>query len=154
MNADVVAINVVGRMLFYRGIETEPEALMQLVEKLLSGPSMTQEEELQASALAMLAENVGVAEKFGNALNDWHDLTLLNKCVEARTKIGFRRKSAGNTQGKSNFLLPANGARDRGQANIVDFRIGAPGVASGDGNSELPRQVVELRVSREQLRCF
>jgi hypothetical protein len=91
MNADVVAIHIVGRMLFGGGIETEPEALMQLVEKLLSCPSVTQEEELQASALAMLAENFGIAEKFGNALNNWHDLTLLNKCVEARTKIRFRR---------------------------------------------------------------
>ena len=154
VNADVVAINVVGRMLFHCGIETEPEPLMQLVEKLLSRPSVTQEEELQASALAMLAQNFGVTEQFGDPLDHRHNLTLLNKCIEARTKIRLRRKTSSNTQGKSNFFLPANRARDRGQANVINFRIGAPGVASGDGNLELSRQVVKFRVSREQLRCF
>ena len=111
---------------------------------------MAQEEKLQASALAMFAENLGIAEEFGNALDDRHDLIPADERVEARTEIRFCGESSGNAQGESNFRLAPMRARDRGQADVVDLRIRAPGVASGDGDLELARQVVELGISREQ----
>ena len=58
MNADVVAINIVGRMLFDGGIELESDALLQFAEKTIGGPAMAQEEKFQARALAVLAQEL------------------------------------------------------------------------------------------------
>ena len=68
MNSDVVAINIVGRMLFHRRIELESDALLQFAEKTVGGPAVAQEEKFQAGTLAMLPQHVGIAEQFGNAL--------------------------------------------------------------------------------------
>ena len=69
VNADVIAIDVVGRMLFHRWVELESDAILQFVEKTLGRPSVAQEEKLQAGALAMFAQHVGIAEQFGNSLD-------------------------------------------------------------------------------------
>ena len=126
MNADVIAVNIVGRMLFDRGIELESDALLQFAEKTLGGPSMTQEEKFQAGALAMFAQNIGIAEQFGNALDHRQDLIPAHKCIQPRAEIRIGRKSAGDSQRESNFRLSAERAGDRGQANVIDLRIGAP----------------------------
>ncbi len=62
MDSDVVAINVVRRMLFGRGIKSEPDAILKLAQKTLRSPSVTKEKELQTRTLAMLAQNFRVAE--------------------------------------------------------------------------------------------
>ncbi len=126
MNADVVAINIVRRMLFDRGIELESDALLQFVEKALRRPSVTQEKKLQTRPLAMFAQNVGVAEQFGNALDDGQNLIPANKRIQSRAKIRLGRESARDSQRETDFRLAANSASDRGQANVVDFRIRAP----------------------------
>src|ERR1022692_5271008 len=44
MNANVVAVDVVGWMFLDRGIELESEALMQFAQKTVGSPSVPQEE--------------------------------------------------------------------------------------------------------------
>ncbi len=41
VDSDMVAVNVVGWILFDRGIELESDALLQFVEKAIRGPSLT-----------------------------------------------------------------------------------------------------------------
>ncbi len=69
MNADVVAVDVVGRMLFDRRIKLESDALLQFAKKTVGSPSMPQEKEFQAGALAMFAQHLGIAEQFGDAFD-------------------------------------------------------------------------------------
>ena len=77
-------------------------------KKTLGGPSVTQEEKFQARALAMLAQNLGVAEQFGDALDHRHDLIPADERVQPRAKIRFSGKPSRDSQRESNFRLPAN----------------------------------------------
>src|SRR5208282_4946906 len=109
-----------------------------------------QEEKLQAGALSVFAQHVGDTEQFGNALDHGQNLIPANKSIQAGAEIRFSGKSAGNAQREANFRLAASRASDRRQTDVVDFGIGAPGVASGDRDLELARQVVELGVSSQE----
>src|SRR5262249_10827884 len=62
-----------------------------------------------------------------------------------------RGKAAANAQRKSDLLPTVACARCCREADVVDFRIGAPVAAAGDGHFELTRQVVELGVATECL---
>ena len=107
MNADVVAVHIVGRMLFDGGIESEIQsARCSSSEKTLGSPSMPQEKKLQPCALAMLAQNLGVTEQFGNSLDHRQNLIPPDKRVQPRSEIGFGREPAGNAQGKPISGLP------------------------------------------------
>ena len=102
----------------------------------------------------MLAQNVGVAEQFGNAFDHGQNLVPANERVQARSEIRLGREAAGDAQRESDFRLSADGASDRGQADVIDFRIRAPHAASGDRDFEFARQVVKLGVAGEQPRRF
>ena len=141
-------------MLLDRGIELKSDALLQFVQKAVGGPSVPQEQELQAGALAVFAQHVRVAEQFGDAPDHRQHLVPAHERVEARAQIRLGREPAGNAQGEADLRLSANHASDRGQADIVDLRIRAPHAASGDRDFELARQVVELGIPRQQLRRF
>ena len=107
VNSDVIAINVVRRMFFGSGIECEPDSLVQFGQKAFGRPSVAQEEELQTGAFAMLAQDLGIAEELGNALDHRHDLIPADERVQARAEIGFGGKPTGNSQRESNFRLAA-----------------------------------------------
>src|ERR1051326_2764957 len=149
MNADMVAVDVVGRMLFDGGIEAESNPLLKFVQKSIGRPSMAQEKKFQAGAFAMLAQDIGVAKQFRNALDHWQHLVPTNKGVEASPQIRFGREASRNSQGKSNLGLSCYSSGDRGQANVVNLRIGAPRVASGNRDLEFARQVIEIGIARE-----
>src|SRR5579872_1050624 len=154
MNADVVAVDVLGRMLFGSGVEAKSNPLLQFVQKPMGRPSVAQEEKFQAGAFAMLAQDIGVAEQFRNALDHREHLVPLNKGVEARAEIRFGRQTSRNSQRKSNLGLSSYSASNRGQANVVNFRVGAPRVASGNRYLEFARQVIEIGIARKQLRSL
>src|SRR5579872_969656 len=154
MNPNVIAIDIVGGMLFDCRIELESDAILQLGLKALGGPSMTQEEKLQTGTLAMFAQNVGIAEQFGNPFDDWNNLIPSDKRIQSRAKIWLGRETAGNAQRESNLGFAVHNARDGGEADVVDLGIRAPDTASGDGDFELARQVVELGIARQQPRGF
>src|ERR1035441_1201205 len=59
-------------------------------------------------------------------------------------------EAAADAQGVA-YLAVAYG---RGEANVVNLGIGAPGRAPGGGDFELTRQVVELGIGREQVGNF
>ena len=103
VNSDVIAIDVIRRMLFDSRIELESDALLQFAEKTFGGPSMPQEEKFQPRSFAMFAQHVGIAEQLSNAFDHRQNLIPANKCVQARPKIGFGRKPAGDSQGKSDL---------------------------------------------------
>jgi len=56
MNADVVAVDVIGRLLLDGRIELKSDALLQFSEKALGSPPMPQEKKFQPGAFAMFAQ--------------------------------------------------------------------------------------------------
>src|SRR5579872_280248 len=154
MDSNVIAIDIVGRMLFDCRIELEADAILQFGLKALSGPSVTEEEKLEAGTLAMFAQNIGVAEEFGNSFDDRNNLIPSDKRIQSRAKIRLGRETAGNSQRESDLGLAAHNASNGGEADVVDLGIGAPDAASGDGDFELARQVVELGIACQQPRSF
>jgi hypothetical protein len=89
VNANVVAINVVGRMLFDRGIELESDAVLQFAEKAVGGPAVAQEEKFQAGALAMFAQNIGIAKQFRNPFDHRQNLIpAYERIQDARPRYG------------------------------------------------------------------
>ena len=91
MDADVVTIDIVRRMLLDRRIELESNALLQFAKKTIGGPTVAQEEKLQAGALAMfsLRKTSRIAEKFGNPFNDGQNLVPAYECIQPCAEIRF-----------------------------------------------------------------
>ena len=80
-----------------------PMRSLQFGEKAFGGPAVAQEEKFQASAFAMLAQDLGIAEELGNALDDRHNLIPADESVQPSAEIRFGRKSAGHAQREANF---------------------------------------------------
>jgi hypothetical protein len=90
MDADVITVNVFGRMLFHGGVELESDAVLQFAEKTLGGPSMTKEEKLQAGTLAMFAQYLRIAEQFSYAFDHRQDLIPADEGIQSRAQIRIR----------------------------------------------------------------
>ena len=149
MDSDVIAVNVCRRLFGFGGIELKSDAALQFFLEVLRRPAMPQEEKLQPRPLAMFAQLVGIAKQFGDSLDHRQNLIPAHKGIQRCAEVGIGRKSAAHAQSEANLRLSMNHALDRGQADIVDLRIGAPDAASRDGNLELARQVVELGIPRQ-----
>src|SRR5579871_4043696 len=102
----------------------------------------------------MFAEYVGITEDLCYSLDDGHNLIPPNESIQASAEIRLSRKSSGNTKRKSDFGRAVHFSSDCCQANVVDLRIRAPGVASCDRDLELARQIVEIGVPSKELRDF
>ncbi len=98
MNAHVIAIKIVGRLLVGSRLESEAEPLLEFLLENLRGPSIAQEKKLQARTFPVLAEHVTVAEEFGDSPQHGNYLILLYERVETRGQVGIRGQAAGHTQ--------------------------------------------------------
>src|SRR5581483_7282672 len=65
--------------------------------------------------------------------------------------IGFGGESARNSKRKSNFWFPVCDSRNRGKTNVINLGIRAPGIASGDRDLELAREVIKICIACEQI---
>ena len=87
MNADMVAIEVIRRLLRDCGIEAEADAALELVLEILGSPALLEEEKFQACALAILTKLFAVAEKFGDAFNNRDYLVPADESIEAQSQV-------------------------------------------------------------------
>jgi hypothetical protein len=51
----MIAVNIVGNLLFNRWIELEPKAVLELTQKAIGSPSVTQEKEFETRTLAVFS---------------------------------------------------------------------------------------------------
>ncbi len=149
VNADVVAINIRGRIFVFGGIELETDALFQFGEETIGSVSVLKEEILQSSLFAVLAKLVAGTKNLGYAACYWQHLFGPDKRIQSNGKMWLGGKTAADANGESGFCSAETLAREGGEADVVDLRIRAPDVAAGDGHFELAGQVVELGVARE-----
>ncbi len=114
MDSYVVAINVCRRLFLDRGVQAKFDAPLQFLLKVSWCPAMPQEQELQACALTVLAQLVGLAEDFGDALDHRQDLVPAHEGVQPRGQVRLGRKSAAYPQREAGFGDPVGAAIDGG----------------------------------------
>ena len=129
------------------------DAPLQFFLKAVRSPAMFEEQKLEPGALPVLAQHFALAENLGDALEDRDHLVTLHEGVEPDGQMRIGRQAAAHPQGETNFGISARAA-NRGQADIIDFGIGAPHAASGDADFELARQIVEIGVAHEEVVGF
>ena len=94
VNADVVAIDIVGHLLVDRGIELESDDRFKFREERIRGPAFLEEEIFQAGAVATFAESLLLAEDFGNAVHDGDRLIGTDKGVQLDGEMRLIREAA------------------------------------------------------------
>ena len=85
-----------------------------------------------ARPVAAFAQSLLIAKEFGDLAYDGDGLVLLHERIQAHGQVRIGGKTAAYAQRKSHLALAACRAHSRGQANVIDFRIGAPYRAAGD----------------------
>src|ERR1700693_2760969 len=147
MHADVVAMNVGGDVFPFAGIERKADALLQFREESVGGPAMFEEEKFEAGFFPALPQNFAGAEYFGDAANDWDNLVGLDESIERDGQVRIGGKTAADAQREAYFGLSGATSSGGGEADVINFRIGAPVAASGDGNFEFAREIVNLGIA-------
>jgi hypothetical protein len=94
VDSNVVAVNVRRRVFGLCGIETESDSLLQFSLKVVSGPSMPQEEELEPCPLTVLPQLARLAKEFRDASDYWLDLVPAHERIQTGRKVGFGRETA------------------------------------------------------------
>ena len=117
----------------------------------VGGPAVLKEKILQSGAIARLAEAFTFLEDVGDGANDRNDLVPLDECVELNGEMRLGGKTSSDAERKADFLAAVASAACGGEANVVDFGIGAPVRAAGDGDFEFAGEIVELRIATEFL---
>ncbi len=106
---------------------------------------MGEEEELEPRLLTVLTQHVAISEDLRDSLDDGEDLVPVDEGVQPHGQVRVGRESAADAHREAD--LARLRVPDRGHADVVDLRVGAPGAAAGDGDLVLAGQVVELRVA-------
>ena len=153
-HADVVAMNVRGRSDWFSGIEWKVEAGLQGGQERVGGPVVLEEEIFHARFFARVAKNFGIAEEGGNGADHGNNLVPLDEGVERNGEMRLRGEAAGYTEGKTGFEISgewrsaiAKASADSDERDVVDFGVGAPVGAGGDGNFEFAGEIVEVGIA-------
>src|SRR5712692_10009741 len=147
VNAHMVAIDVRGDLFRLARIEGITQAALEFGKKRAGGPAMLEEQEFQASFFAAVAKNFTVAEDFRDTADDRNDLIPLNEGIKRDAEMRVRREPPADAKCETCFEMVGALAQCGGQADIVDFRVGAPVPAARDGNLEFAWKIIELCVS-------
>src|ERR1700709_1533656 len=103
MNANVIAIDVIGCVLIRGWIQIESDPIFEFVLKTLCRPTMLQEKKFKTGAFAVLAQVVAIFENLRDAFEHRQRLMLLHKRVQAQSKVRIRRQTAADSQRKTCF---------------------------------------------------
>ncbi len=146
MNSHVIAENVLRNRFFNRRIELIAKPRIELFQEGLRRPALTEKQILHARPVPMFPQALLIAEEFGDFQRDAGNLVLPDEGVQTHCQEWFLGETAADPHGKSHLIPIAALAHRRRKTYVVDFRVGAPDRAADNGNLELPRQVVKLRV--------
>ena len=148
MHADVIAMDVRWDFFPFAGIERKADVLLQFGQECVGGPAMFKEQKFEAGLFPALPQNFIGAKNFRHAANYLDDLFGLNESVQSHRQVRIGGKTASDAQRKTYFGLSCAPSSSGGKANVVDFWIGAPVAATGNGNFKFAGQIVKLRNCR------
>ena len=149
MHADVVTVDVRWDFFPFAGIERKADALLQFRQERVGSPAMFKEEKFETSLFPALTQNFAGAENFRHAANYLDDLVGLDESVECHREVRIGGKTASDAQGKTYLGFSVTASSGGGEADVVDFGIGAPVAATGDGDFEFAGQIVKLGIATE-----
>ena len=75
----------------------------------------------------------------------------LDEGVELDSEMRLGRQAAGDAEGESDFFSTVAGAARSRKSDVIDFGVGAPIGAAGDGDFEFAREIVELGIAAQLL---
>ena len=84
-----------------------------------------------------------------HGLDDGVGLVLRDERGDAHAEVRLGGEAAADAQGVADLFPAVDSRLIAVSADVVDLRVGAPQRAAGDGDFELARQVVELRIGGE-----
>src|SRR5216683_665658 len=147
VNADVVAMNIRGKLFRLGWIEREAQSILQCAQEGIRRPAVLQEKKLQPRTLAVLAEHFRFTKELRHAAYHGDSLLPPHESVQANAKLRIGGKTASHAQRKSDLIEVQSLSRDSSKSDIIDLGIRAPRMATGDRNLELARQIVELGIA-------
>src|SRR5437763_10404485 len=150
VDPDVVAVDVVGRVVAHAGRQRHTEPFLDRAEEPCRREAVLQEQELEPRLLAVLAEGVRVAEDLGDRAQHRKRLMPGDERVEGQRQVRVGREATPDAHGEPD-LARARVTLSR-EADVVDLGVRAPRAAAGDRHLVLARQVVEGRVAVEHPR--
>ena len=148
----MVPVNIDWGFFRHRGVKPESDAPLQFRLEAFRRPALFLEEEFEPGRLAALAQDVRVAEDLRDPLDYRNDLVPPRESIKSHSEVRVGGESAADSRRKADFRMSIACAGDRRQANIVDFRIGAPDPAASDADFIFARQVVKRWVAHQQTR--
>src|SRR5215472_5292246 len=128
----MIAMDGGGGRFVFGGVEFVTELGFNGGEKGFGGPAMLQEKEFESGLFAGLPEDFALLENFGDSADDGNHLVPLDEGVEFYREVGLGGKAAGDAERKTNFFAAMAGATRGGEADVVNFGVGAPIGAAGD----------------------
>ena len=102
-DAEMVAVDLRGRLDGFGGSERKIEAGLQGGEEGVGGPAMFEEEEFEASLFAGLAEDFAFAEEFSDGADDRDNLIPRDESVDGDGEMGMRGQAAADAKGEAEF---------------------------------------------------
>jgi hypothetical protein len=108
---------------------------------------MFEKEKFEASLFPALPQNFAGAKYFRYAANDGNDLFGLDKSIKRNRQMRIGRKAAPDAQCEAYFGLSCATSSGSGEADVIDFGIGAPVAAAGNGNFKFAREIVKLGIA-------
>ena len=150
MNAHVVAKDVVRNLFRNTGQQLEVEPRLKLGKKAVRGPSLLEKKMFEPCAVTAIAQSLLLAKYLGNGSHRAHGLIGKDEGVKTDGQVRIGGEAATYAQRVTHFAV----VLDSSQADVVDLRVSTPRRATGDGYLEFARQVIELRIGREQTRDF
>jgi hypothetical protein len=103
-DAKMVAVDLSGRLDGFGGSERKIETGLQGGKKRVGGPAVLEEKEFEAGFFAGLAEDVAVAEEFGDGADDGDDLIPRDERVERDGEVRMRGEAATDAKGEADFV--------------------------------------------------
>src|SRR4029077_1491305 len=147
VNADVIAVNVRGKLFRFGGIKRKAHPILQRGQEGVRCPAVLQEKKFQPRTLAVFAEHLRFTKELRDPAYNGDSLLPSHKGVQANAEVRIGGKTASHAQRESDLIPVRALSRDRGESDIIDLRIRAPRTAAGDRNLELARQIVELGIA-------
>ena len=146
----MIAKHFVGNVLGNPRQQLEIDARLEFFQEPFGGPAFFHEEILEAGAIAAFAQDLLVAKDLCDCVHHAHRLLGKDESVQTDGKMRLIGEPSADADSEANLTIMLH----RREGDVVDLGIGAPRGATGDGDLEFARQVVEVRVCGEQMSNF
>src|SRR5208283_5051131 len=103
-DAQMIAVNLGRRLEGFGGIKRVPDPRFEGGEEGVGGPAVFEKKVFEAGFVAGLAEEVALAEEFGNGADYGDGLIPTDESVEGNGEMGLRGEATGHADGEADLV--------------------------------------------------